>query len=359
LNLESANARASVLSYIYIPRFFSNGETARRCAQNSLRDTIVCVAVVASSIDHIKVALHSSRLRVNRKQINDSDDEDKKDVKMSARSQSQGDDSDDDGEVEVMFSSQVPELSQNILPVKDAERSNLLNMTEAARERACNDMTRLVLFKALAGEPINRAHCTQEANIPGDHRVSTAVFEEVSIRLKNAFDFELKRIPAWMEKMKALPKKYKDRYYLINALEDDGDGRHSKAIHTIHEDSAIEKGLLMVILSLAYCKGEPRNDGSRWILDKDLYSLLARIDENIPSEPPAQGSKRRMPTQQSRRFGGGDGVAMTPDVDVLLDKFASRCLRQMPMKGACSIQWVRARLWKLAAVRSFTLPPKF
>lgn len=243
---------------------------------------------------------------------------------MSARSQSQGDDSDDDGEVEVMFSSQVPELSQNILPVKDAERSNLLNMTEAARERACNDMTRLVLFKALAGEPINRAHCTQEANIPGDHRVSTAVFEEVSIRLKNAFDFELKRIPAWMEKMKALPKKYKDRYYLINALEDDGDGRHSKAIHTIHEDSAIEKGLLMVILSLAYCKGEPRNDGSRWILDKDLYSLLARIDENIPSEPPAQGSKRRMPTQQSRRFGGGDGVAMTPDVDVLLDKFVGR-----------------------------------
>jgi hypothetical protein len=147
--------------------------------------------------------------------------------------------------------SQIPELSQDILPVKDAERSNLLQMTPAARDGACNDMTRLVLFKALAGEPIQRSLCAKEAGIAGDLRVSTAVFEEVSIRLKNAFDFELKRIPSWMEKMKAMQKKYKDRYYLINALEDDGAGHHSKAIHNIHEDSTVEKGLLMVILSLA------------------------------------------------------------------------------------------------------------
>jgi hypothetical protein len=257
----------------------------------------------------------SSRRRVT----DDDDDDDENTDRKVVKTQN---DSDDDEEV-VMFSSQIPELSQDILPVKDAERSNLLKMTEVARDRACNDTTRLVLFKALAGEPINRSNCAQEAGISGDQRVSTAVFEEVSIRLKNAFDFELKRIPSWMEKMKALPKKYKDRYYLINALEDDGAGHHSKAIHNIHEDATVEKGLLMVILSLAYCKGTPRNDGSRWILDKDLYSFLNRIDENIANEPPAQGTKRRMPSQSSR-FNGGDGVAMTPDVDFLLDKFVGR-----------------------------------
>ena len=253
-----------------------------------------------------------------RKQTADSDDEE-----VDRKPSNTQNDSDDDMEAG-LFSSQIPELSQNIFPVKDAERSNLLKMTEVARDRMCNDMTRLVLFKALGGDAINRTKCAAEAGISGDQRVSTAVFEEVSIRLKNAFDFELKRIPSWMEKMKAMPKIYKDRYYLINALEDDGAGHHSKAIHNIHAASTVEKGLLMVILSLAYCKGSPRNDGSRWILDKDLYSLLNRIDDNIPNEPPAQGSKRRMNTQQSSRFSGGDGVAMTPDVDVLLDKFILR-----------------------------------
>jgi hypothetical protein len=252
-----------------------------------------------------------------RKQTVDSDDEE-----VDRKPSNTQNDSDDDMEAG-LFSSQIPELSQDILPVKDAERSNLLNMTEVARDRACNDMTRLVLFKALGGDSIIRTKCAKEAGI-SDQRVSTAVFEEVSIRLKNAFDFELKRIPSWMEKMKAMPKRYKDIYYLINALEDDGAGHHSKAIHNIHESSTVEKGLLMVILSLAYCKGSPRNDGSRWILDKDLYSLLNRIDDNIPNEPPAQGSKRRTSTQQSSRFSGGDGVAMTPDLDVLLGKFVDR-----------------------------------
>lgn len=253
-------------------------------------------------------------------------DSDEEDIKMSATAGTQEEDaSDDDDDVEVMFSSQIPELSQCIMPVKAVERGNYLKMTDAARDRACNDMTRLFLFKALAGEPIQRVNCAKEAGI-SDSRVTSAVIEEVSIRLKNCFDFELKRIPAYMENMKGLPNRFKDRYYVINGLEDDGQGQHSKAIHNIHEDSAIEKGLLMVLLSLAYCKGDPRSDGSRWILDKDLYGLLHRIDENIPSEPPAIGSKRKgaSATQQSARFGGGDGVAMTPDVDFLLDKFCTR-----------------------------------
>jgi hypothetical protein len=56
---------------------------------------------------------------------------------------------------------------------------------------------------------------------------------------------------------------------------------------------------------------------------------LHRVDENIPSEPPAPGSKRgaTKSTQQSSssssaaRFVGGTAAAQTPDVDALLHKF--------------------------------------
>jgi MAGE family len=236
---------------------------------------------------------------------------------------------DDEEEVEVdeveenavmMFSSQVPEFSQNIQPARAFEKANLLKLGEEAREKAIKDLTRLILFKALAGEPIDRTKCVKEAGI-SDARISSAAFEEVNIRLRNCFDFELKRIPAWMEKLKNLPKSLADRYYAINCLEDDTNGVHSKAIHSVHETSSVEKGFLMVVLALTYCKGEPVSDGSRWILDKDLYSFLNRIDENIPSEPPVLGSKK------SRHFngpGGEGGVGMTPDADVLLEKFVRR-----------------------------------
>jgi hypothetical protein len=126
--------------------------------------------------------------------------------------------------------------------------------------------------------------------------------------------------------MKGMDKKYKDRYYLTNALVDEH-GEHSKKIQSVHETSSIEKGLLMVVLSFAYCKGEPRHDGSRWIHDKALYSLLHRLDENIPAEPPTQGSKRKASSTQSSsstRFAGGTAAAQTPNVDALLTQFVQR-----------------------------------
>ena len=127
--------------------------------------------------------------------------------------------------------------------------------------------------------------------------------------------------------MKGLPAKYKDRYFVVNAIEDNQSGSHSKAIHSVDESSTIQHGLLMIILAIAYCKGYPRSDGSRWVVDKDLYSLLNRVDENIPSEPPVQGPTKRRggaTSQQSARFTGGSGVSMTPDVDVLLEDFVRR-----------------------------------
>ena len=130
------------------------------------------------------------------------------------------DDDSDEGEVEAMFSSQAPELSQEILPAKPNEQQNLIKMDEKAREQAIRNLTRLVLFKALAGEPIDRAKCIKEAGISGSNRIASAAFEQANIRLRNQFDFELRRIPKWTERLKNLPAKYKDRYFVVNILEE-------------------------------------------------------------------------------------------------------------------------------------------
>jgi hypothetical protein len=71
------------------------------------------------------------------------------------------------------------------------------------------------------------------------------------------------------------------------------------------------------------CQGFPRTDGSRWILDRDLYSFIHQIDENIPSEPLEAGSKKkRAPSQHSQTRGGR--ALQTPDIDASLDLFEKR-----------------------------------
>jgi hypothetical protein len=96
----------------------------------------------------------------------------------------------------------------------------------------------------------------------------------------------------------------------------------------------VEKALLMVVLALAYCKGRPRHDGSRWILDRDLYHYLHVMDENIPPEPPtlagasssaaAARKKRIVASSSQRSFAGASGLAQTPDVDSALDRLVKR-----------------------------------
>ena len=178
-------------------------------------------------------------------------------------------DDDDDDQVEATqtfldFSQRVPDETivlntQEIHTVKAKERENLNRLDETQREKALSDLTRLLLFKGLAGESLDRLKCAKEAGLPP--RITSAAFDEANRRLQNVFDFELKRIPAWMEHMKDLSQAKKDRYYLVNSIKEDDNGDHSKAIHGVHEDCAIEKGLLMVILSLCYCEGEPKTDG--------------------------------------------------------------------------------------------------
>ena len=89
--------------------------------------------------------------------------------------------------------------------------------------------------------------------------------------------------------------------------------------------TAVSKGLLMVVLGLLYCKGEQRVDGSRWIVDSDLYRLLHALDENIPLDPPSSaGSKKgekRFPTSMDSEE---LGLAMTPNVDESLEEFVKQ-----------------------------------
>lgn len=259
------------------------------------------------------------RSSASQRRIADSEDE--------AAAVDEEEDDEEDGP-SCFFHSQAPEMSQDIIEVKTNERNNLMGMSESQREKAISNLTRLVLFMALAGESIDRAKACKEAGI-SDARISSAAFDEVKIRLQNCFAFELKRIPPWMEKIKGLPKAAKDRYYVMNTIAvDNGEesgvpDSHSKLLHSVHPQSAVEKGFLMVVLGFVYCKGLPRKDGSRWINDKHLYDLLHRLDENLPPEPPSAGARRggakasSTQTSQSLRHG-------TPDVDALLQKFVHR-----------------------------------
>ena len=204
--------------------------------------------------------------------------------------------------------SQAPEITQEIVQARDAERNKFLNLSEDRREKAVADVLRLVLFKGLAGDPIDRLKIAKDTHI-NEEKITGAVFEEVNVRLENLFALKLQRVPAFLENMKDFSAKYKDRYYLINTAEDPT-GDHLKSLHMVNKASSMEKGLLMAILGFVFCKGVARSDGSRWLLDKELYRLLHSMDENLPPEPPVQGNVR--PSHK---------VEGIPDVDGALDRF--------------------------------------
>ncbi len=241
-------------------------------------------------------------------------------------SQDEDVDDDDDNEVEpdVMnsqnfaFSQQVPEASQTVLPERANERRNLEVMDGDARDKALLSLSRLILFKSLDREPIDRLKTVKDAGIAGD-KISSAAYQEVASRFKNVFGFELKQTPLFMQKYKNLPPKFKDRYYVVNTVEDSEDGFHSRTIHSIHKTSKIEKGVLILAVALIFCKGECRADGSRHILARDLYRLMHAVDENIPEDPPVQGTARaKVGMQRHNRL---QGVSCTPNLDVMLENF--------------------------------------
>lgn len=157
-------------------------------------------------------------------------------------------------------------------------------------------------------------------------KVNTAAFEEAKKRLRDVFGFELAMVPE--NQLENLPKTYQNRYYVLNKVHEDGS--HSKIMHSVHTSSAVEKGLLMLVLALAYCKGETRQ-GHRWIPEDALYRLLNSIDENIPEEPPAHSSGGKKGSGRSRTANASSvaddedddesGPYGTPDVDTAIERF--------------------------------------
>lgn len=223
----------------------------------------------------------------------------------------------------ISLSQMPPEISQDIAPVKASELRNLEALGSEEREKVLMDLSRLILFKALAGEPIDRLKCCKEAGIGSDQgKISSAAFSEAADRLLNVFGFDLKRIPKWMEDNKNLPTKYKDRHFVTQAYEG---GKPSQAIYSVHSEVSISNGFLMVVLGMVFCKGDPRSDGSRWILDADLYRLLNALDENIPINAPKQGPAAKKNGGTRRHVGSSQnasaGVDMTPDVDRFMEQF--------------------------------------
>lgn len=155
---------------------------------------------------------------------------------------------DEESADQFIFSSQCPDMSQAINPVKSNELNKFMLLPDEKREKAVADLTRAVLFKALSHEAIDRVKCAKDAGIDG--KLANALYEQVQSSLQNIFGFELIRIPAFMENMKCLPEKYKNRYYLINSLPDQH-GTNHKRLHSVHDDCAKDKGLLMMVLGLA------------------------------------------------------------------------------------------------------------
>jgi len=241
------------------------------------------------------------------------------------------DDDNDDGRSEhggtqsqFAFSQQIPEASQPVQAEKASERRNLDSMDTNARTKALLSLSRTILFKALDKEPIDRVKAIKDAGISAD-KISSAAYQEVANRFQNVFGFDLKRAPPFMLAQKSLPAKFKDRYYLVNSVQDYEDGSHSKAIHSVHRVAKIEKGVLILTLAIIFCKGENRSDGSRHLLARDLYRLMHTVDENIPEDPPAQGTARAKMMSGS---GSGhpksnrlQGRSSTPNLDVMLEHF--------------------------------------
>ena len=234
---------------------------------------------------------------------------------MVRKSKSQNYASDEESSPSALELSQHPqtfELSQALPEPRANEKNKLAGLNGIVSDKAITSLSRLLLFKAFSGQAIDRRKCIEEA-VPKEIRsekISNALMQEAQARLLNVWGMEIKGVPNFM--LNSLPTKYKDRYYVINHV-DDPDGSHSVSIHN-QEHTRVEKGLLMVVLALAFCKGFPiqtnaghrgpgEEDGesiytARWIKDIDLYRLLHNLDDNIPEEPPKNyargaGSKRK------------------------------------------------------------------
>lgn len=243
--------------------------------------------------------------------------------KRSRTRYSQSQDDEEDEAHRFLFSQQIPEASQSVLPERPTERAKLDNMDQSDKNKALTSLARHILFKALDREPIDRLKAIKDAGL-SEARISNAAYQDVAKRFENVFGFSLKQTPPFMHKYKGFPHKFKDRYYLVNNVGDTVDGSHSKSIHSVHPAATIEKGVLILVVALIFCHGESRADGSRHILGRDLYTLMHEVDENIPEDPPAQGTVRaNAAAAGNSRHNVLQGNSTTPNLDVMIENFVT------------------------------------
>lgn len=236
------------------------------------------------------------------------------------------------------FSQIDPDQSQYLEGPKINELTKLDSLGIAGN-RAVTDLSRMILFKALSGDVIDKTKCVTMALGDGmkKERVGTAVLAEAERRLRDVFGFAVCRIPAKMED--ELPSRYGNRLYLTNSVADDDDGTHSVNILSSHTESSVERGVLMMVLAFAFCKGTAQvrsgqmkgaGKKTRWITEHHLYGLMHRVDENIPSAPPSDEGRKK--STRASSSGGrkslcpldnadAGGVGQTPDMDALLERF--------------------------------------
>jgi len=266
---------------------------------------------------------------------------------------------DDDPSMSQFTLSQCPqtfELSQSIPEPKATEKQRLSDLSATLASQSITSLSRVLLFKAFSGQAIDRRKCFEEALPPEvrSDRISNALLQEAEVRLRTVWGLEIKGVPDFM--MNSLPTKYKDRFYVLNHVSDP-DGSHSMTIHN-QEHTSEEKGLLMVILALAFCKGtaiqtnagptnmtmtQGQNEKqyiytARWISDIVLYRLLNSIDDTITEEPPRNvtrtgaGSKRKSfsnvsisssQSPSSRRTHSHFHASNMIDIESKLEKFVS------------------------------------
>jgi hypothetical protein len=236
------------------------------------------------------------------------------------------------------FSQQPADRSQAVDTAKQSEFKKLDDLAPTTRNRIITDLSRILLFKALGmKDPIDRTKVCSEA-LGETKGLSKAALNEAEKRLRDVFGFGVKKVPACMEEN--LPARFKNRLYLINEVVDDDMGTHSLNLHSANRDTMTEKGLLMMVLAFAFCKGTSQvrsglmkgaGKKTRWISEHHLYALLHRVDENIPSEPPSAEGRRKSSSKGGgggrQSLGGsedGGGVSDTPDIDTLLEKFVAQ-----------------------------------
>ena len=68
----------------------------------------------------------------------------------------------DNEEMVMMFSQHMPEMSQAVPEAKDREKQNLDSLDPHVREKLLTTLSRLLLFKALAGETIDKVSESME-----------------------------------------------------------------------------------------------------------------------------------------------------------------------------------------------------